>query len=163
MTEEQIIQKIANMELELSLLKAQLNRPKHTINYWHPENNDVYFYVDTSGEIRDNRHYSTSSNKRYRVFKTNEEAKKYADYVKAEETLRKAIAEANNGWLPNWDAKNTYSNFCIMFSNSEPGYIYTDSYYATKIYPNFMYIKSKELASKLIKYYEKEFITYLTY
>ena len=42
-------------------------------------------------------------------------------------------------------------------------YIKVLTYCDDKVFPNFMYIKSKKLAEKLIENYEAEFKTYLSY
>ena len=95
------------------------------------------------------------------MFKTREEAEKYAEYVKAEETLRRVIAEANEGWLPDWSNDDSLK-YKILY-RCDLDRLSLDSYSVSKLISNFMYIKSKELAEKLMKEYEVEFKTYLSY
>ena len=161
MNKEQLQQQINDMKAKLAKMEALLNQPVSTINYWHPENNDFYFYVTTNGDLDYNRYYSTENTKRFRVFKTKEEAQHYADYIKAEETLRKAIAEANKGWLPNWNT-HIEDKWCIELKAGLCDLKETcnKSY---KCFPSFMYIKSGNLANYLMNTYRKEFITYLSY
>lgn len=161
MNTNELNKKIVSIEAELAEMKALLNKPVQAINYWQPDvvNFEKYFYVNQIGDIK---HDCANDNsiKRYRIFKTEEEAKRYAKYIKAEETLRKAIAEANEGWVPNWD---TYELKCVIGAGFKTKYIKVLTYKEDKLFPNFMYIKSKELAETLMKEYKEEFLTYLFY
>lgn len=161
MNTNELNQKITNMEAELAEMKTLLNKQTQEINYWQPDvgNFEKYFYVNQIGDIKHNYANATEI-KRYRVFKTEEEAKRYAEYIKAEETLRKAIAEANEGWVPNWD---TYEVKYVIGAGFKIKYIKVLTYIEDKLFPNFMYIKSKELAETLMKEYKEEFLTYLSY
>lgn len=158
MNKEQLQQKVTNMEAELADMKLLLSQPEPTINYWQPSKNDRYFYIHPTNQVHTaTNHYEEDT--KYRVFQTEAEAQKYADYIKAEETLRKAIAEANEGWLPDWNSFNE-SKFIVALTY---GIIYIRDFRTEKYLLNFMYIKSRELAQQLIKDYEQEFITYLSY
>lgn len=162
MNTEQLNQKIENMEAELASMKALVNKPKPVINYWQPKPNKLYWYVNEYNNIK----CSTTTpsewmeNGHFRVFKTETEAQKYAEYIKAEETLRKAIAQANEGWIPNWSPdSSTYVVGIVQRTDS----IEVLAYREAKLSPSFMYIKSIKIANNLIKLYEKEFRTYLQY
>ena len=98
---------------------------------------------------------------RYRVFKTEAEASYYLEYIKAEETLRKAIAEANQGWMPDWNT-HIEDKWCITIEAglSKLSETCVKSF---KHHPTFMYIRSGKLATYLMNKYRKEFITYLSY
>lgn len=157
MNKEQLQQQIEDMKNKLVEMEAKLNKPEVVINYWQPKQGDTLYYVTYSGNV--NTSYNSKVNENiYRVFKTKEEAERYAEYVKAEETLKRVIAEANEGWLPDWGG--SVSNYNIRVYNNKIDYTY---YYTTKLLPTFMYIKSESLCLKLIKEYEKEFKTYLSY
>ena len=164
MNTTELNQKIANMEAELASMKALVNKPKTVVNYWQPDvsKSEEYYYVNYLGDVESLYAIDTSI-KRYRVFKTEAEAGKYAEYIKAEETLRKAIAEANEGWLPNWsDTKET--KYLVMYKNSyKQQNLAVEPYCYSKISPNFMYIRDFYIALELVKKYEKEFVTYLSY
>ena len=151
------------MKTKLADMEAELNKPEVVINYWQPEEANRYYYVNYLGLVG-SASYAKNYHKdklRYRIFKTKEEGEKYAEYVKAEETLRRVIAEANAGWLPNW-GNNDSLKYIILY-RCYLGGLAIDAYSVSKLLPNFMYIKSKELAEKLMKEYESEFITYLSY
>lgn len=157
MDKQQLQQQINEMKAKLAKMEALLNQS--IINYWQPENNEKYFYVNELGNIDYSRVCLNLS--RYRIFKTQAEAAKYADYIKAEETLRKAIATVNKGWMPDWNT-HIEEKWCIelkagLYDLKE---ICSKSY---KAFPTFMYIKSGELSTYLINTYRKEFITYLSY
>ena len=160
MNKEQLQQQIEDMKNKLVEMEAELNKPEVVINYWKPKQGDTVYYVTYSGNINDlyyKINYKVDENI-YRVFKTKEEAERYAEYVKAEETLKRVIAEANEGWLPDWCGYK--SNYIIILYNNNLKCLYYSDY---KVLPNFMYIKSDILCNKLIKEYEKEFKTYLSY
>ncbi len=160
MNKENLQKQIEEMKTKLADMEAELNKSEMTINYWQPKNNDLYFYVRLDGNIDWNRYFSTGDSTRYKVFKTREEAEKHAEYIKAEETLRRVIAEANAGWLPDWHGKEAKYVIGFVF---KPKYIKVLSYVEDKVFPNFMYIKSRELAEKLMLQYDEEFVTYLSY
>ena len=95
----------------------------------------------------------------YRPFKTKEEANRYAEYRKAEEILREAIANANEGWIPDWEDDDEIKYFIYIYNNT----LFCDSIKYLKYLNSFMYIKSVDIAKKLMEKYRKEFITYLSY
>ena len=160
MNKENLQKQIEEMKTKLADMEAELNKPEVIINYWQPNKLDRYFYIHPTNQIHTALTYYDEDIK-YRVFKTREEAEKYAEYVKAEETLRRAIAEANEGWLPNWSNDGPLK-YKILY-RCDLDRLSIDSYSVSKLIPNFMYIKSRELAEKLMYEYEAEFKTYLSY
>ena len=160
MNNEQLQQQVNDMKAKLAEMEALLNQP--VINYWQPEEGEFYFFLDNFNTIDKIRRASDGLNEtRYRSFKTEAEAKKYAEYSKAEEILRKAIAEANKGWLPDWST-HIEDKWCITIEAglSKLSETCVKSF---KHHPTFMYIKSGKLAAYLMNTYRKEFITYLSY
>lgn len=162
MNKEQLQQKVANMEAELAEMKALLNNPEPTINYWQPKLYDNYYLVKANGYVYVAAKTDSSENMS-RVFKTETEAQKYADYVKAEETIRKVIAEANNGWLPNWSTCEDIKYSIILNTTDNTLKLRIDTTWYWKSQPNFMYIKNIKDAEQIITDYNKELITYLSY
>ena len=160
MNNKQLQQQINDMKAKLAEMEALLDQ--QVINYWQPSvlSLDKYYYISTLGTIRTDT-ANNSDISRYRVFKTETEASHYLEYIKAEETLRKAIAEANQGWLPNWNT-HIEDKWCIELKAglSDLKETCNKSY---KCFPYFMYIKSGKLATYLMNTYRKEFITYLSY
>ena len=165
MNKENLQKQIEEMKTKLADMEAELNKPEVIINYWQPRTAENLYYVNYLGHIAEANYTENyqGDKTRYRVFKTKEEAKRYAEYVKAEETLRRVIAEVNEGWLPDWgDWGNCGTKYIIGFV-FKPKYIKVLTYVEDKLFPNFMYIKSKELAEKLKLQYDEEFVTYLSY
>ena len=160
MNKENLQKQIEEMKTKLADMEAELNKPEVIINYWQPKGGEQYYYLDYFSNIGIiNRADDGGAETRYRVFKTQKEAEKYAEYVKAEETLRRVIAEANEGWLPDWTNKDERKYVVVLYMDDLKIY----KYKTTKYQPNFMYIKSEELAEKLMKEYEEEFVTYQSY
>mgnify|MGYP003537986641 FL=1 len=160
MNKENLQKQIEEMKTKLADMEAELNKPEVIINYWQPNKLDRYFYIHPTNQVHTAlNHYAEDT--KYRVFKTRKEAEKYAEYVKAEETLRRIIAEANEGWLPDWKSVDAIKVEVQL--NAHYNIIFAERCASTKRQPNFMYIKSKELAVKLMKKYEVEFKTYLSY
>ena len=160
MNKEQLQQQIEDMKNKLVEMEAELNKPEVVINYWQPKDDEFFYWANHLGGISNNMYNPLiqEDKLRYRVFKTREEADRYTKYIKAEETLKRVIAEANEGWLPDWCGYK--SNYIIVLYNNNLKCLYCSDY---KVLPNFMYIKSDILCNKLIKEYEKEFKTYLSY
>lgn len=164
---ENLQKQIEEMKVKLADMEAELKKPDVVINYWQPTNMDKFYWVNTSGRVQptiycfDRTHEKEAERDKveYRVFKTEGEAQKYAEYVKAEETLRRVTAISNEGWLPDWNNFQE-TKYVVVLTNTK---LEVFNYSNTKYLPNFMYIKSKELAEKLAKEYEKEFTTYLSY
>ena len=165
MNKENLQKQIEEMKTKLADMEAELNKPEVIINYWQPKENERFFYINSSGRTQeciyciDTVHKEDNVDTRYRVFKTKKEAEKYVEYVKAEETLRRVIAEGNAGWLPDWTNNDEHNYVVVLYMDD----LKVFTYESTKYLPNFMYIKSIELAEKLMKEYEAEFITYLSY
>ena len=162
MNKENLQKQIEEMKTKLADMEAELNKPEVSINYWQPRTAENLYYVNYLGHIAEANYTENyqGDKTRYRVFKTQKEAEKYAEYVKAEETLRRVIAEANEGWLPDWGNCGTKYVIGFVF---KPKYIKVLTYVGDKLFPSFMYINSRELAEKLMKEYEAEFKTYLSY
>ena len=152
MNKENLQKQIEEMKTKLADMEAELNKPEVIINYWQPQEDDKMYYVNYLGEVRFNSYTASFQDDilRYRVFKTKAEAQKYAEYVKAEETLRRVIAEANAGWLPDWTNNDEHKYVVVLYMDDLRVFIYE----TTKYLPNFMYVKSKELANNLMEEYE---------
>ena len=158
---ENLQKQIEEMKVKLADMEAELNKPEGGAYYWHPKKDgEAYYYVTEKGSVNRYRYGADVYPDRYRVFKTKVEAQKYAECVKAEETLRRVITEVNEGWIPEWNGYDAKYVIGFVFKTK---HIKVLTYMEDKLFPNFMYIKSRELAEKLIQDYKKEFITYLSY
>lgn len=161
MNKEQLQQQIEDMKNKLVEMEAELNKPEVTINYWQPKEDEIMYFVSHLGKVSTSYYNKRCQidEIRYEVFKTKKEAERYAEYIKAKETLKRVIAEANEGWLPDWNGfERKY--YIRLGNNNNLEWV---SYSSYKIIPNFMHIKSAILCNILIKEYEQEFKTYLSY
>ena len=152
-------QQVNELKTKLAEMEAELAKPEVNINYWQPVEGDNFYYADVLGNTRKglaNDDYT----QRYRIFKTQEEAEVYAEYVKAEEALKAEIARLNEGWWPDWKEDQIQQKYYVRLYTKKLEIIY---YNQTKTLPNFMHLKSKELAEQLIQSHSKELITYLSY
>lgn len=159
---KQLKDKISNMEKELAEMKKILATPELVSTYWTPntDNYEKYFFVNQIGNIK-NDYANDSLISRYRVFKTEAEASKYVDYIKAEETLKKAIADLNQGWWPDFN-ESTQDKFCFYLDISR-GSLHIDRWIYRKEHPTFMYMKSRNIAETIRVQYKTELITYFSY
>ena len=124
--------------------------------FWKPKEKEQYYYVCSFNDVTIGNYHQENV---YRPFKTREEAEKYAAYRKAEEILREAIANKNEGWTPDFTNNRQENYFVYIYENDLA--CYSSKY--SKYFNSFMYIKSYDIAKKLMKKYRKEFITYLSY
>lgn len=131
-----------------------IQKPKEY--FWKPKEKEKYYYVDSFNDVTIGNYHKENV---YRPFKTREEAEKYAAHRKAEEILREAIANANEGWTPDFTDNRQENYFVYIYEND----LACDSAKYSKYFNSFMYIKSYKKAKKLMKKYRKEFITYLSY
>lgn len=163
MNKETLAQQIKDMETKLAEMKAELEKPEPVINYWQPKGSENHWYVNVYGLVKLN--YTTdpelSEKGHHRVFKTEEEANKYADYVKAEEALKKEIATLNKGWVPNWQNQEQSKYSFSLSTKLQVVQIECNS--VCKFHNSFMYLKSRKLVESLISTHRKELITYLSY
>lgn len=159
MDKQKLQQDINELKAKLAEMESELNKPEPVINYWQPKDGDDFFYVDIWENVRKGL-VNYENTMLCRVFKTKEQAQAYAEYVKAEETLKAEIARLNEGWWPDWKDMNTVKYF-IKLKNGK--ILEEDYFYGVKILPNFMYLKSRESAQHLIKTHSKELKTYLSY
>lgn len=157
---EELQKQVQEMKAKLDEMEALLLEPDVVINYFKPKINEDYFYINHCGNIC-NTYDTNNLDKKYRVFQIQKEAEKYAEYVKSEETLREAIAIANEGWLPDWN--NRYQSQWFTYFNYYENSIETACSCHCRQQPNFMYCKTEKITQQIIKDYEKELITYYSY
>lgn len=157
---KQLETKISNMERELAEMKKILAIPEPVSTYWTPKRYEEYWYVNSLLQVQSLVNADNLGD-RYRTFKTEEEAKRYAEYIKAEETLKKAIADLNQGWVPDFNNDNQIKYFIYYRADSRS--LFIDSWYHRKEHPTFMYMESKEIAEIIRTQYKDTLITYFSY
>ena len=160
MDKQKLQQDIDELKAKLAEMESELNKSELVINYWQPTKGEKFFYMDPWGNCT---HATAKDNttERYRVFKTGQQSQAYAEYVKAEETLKAEIARLNEGWWPDWNDTDTTKY--VVALDTEFGSLKRHLYHYTKFSPSFMYLKSGELTEQLIKTHSKELKTYLSY
>ena len=119
MNKENLQKQIEEMKTKLADMEALLNEPEISVNYWQPKDAENFYYLNYTGNVISSNYSENyqEDKTRYRVFKTKEEAEKYAEYDKAEETLRRVIAEGNEGWLPDWTNNDEYKDESCDYEN----------------------------------------------
>ena len=81
------------------------------------------------------------------IFKTKEEAVHKLAVIDAEYTVRKRIHELNDGWVPDWDKDKEIRKYYVYLNR---GTLDLECSLYSKFKPNWMYLKSDELANQLI-------------
>lgn len=123
---------------------------------WRAEEGQEYFYIDSEGFVRPTvESFFSSDDKRFafgNYFKTGEEARKAAEWLKAFTTLR----DDTKGFEPDW--KNEKQKKWCAFYNRFPSELhiewYIDWHFSTIIFA------TKEDAEASIKKHRKEWLTY---
>ena len=151
-----IEQKINKLEQELNELKKQAENYKP--KYWKPKNGEKAWYIEND-DICSSCQWISPTDKTLvtlgNVFQTEEEAKKELELRLATQRLKEAIWEANNGefikFIPGIlnITINTYNNilqidYCTNIQSNQ----------------NWIYIKDRETAEKVLKENRKDFEIY---
>ena len=163
MNKQKLQQDINELKAKLAQMESELNKPEPVINYWQPNHGEFFYFIDRTGTVVKAKAWvdDTKRNTYNRAFKTEQQAQEYAEYVKAEETLKAEIARLNEGWWPDWN--DTGTTKYVVALDTEFGSLKRYLYHYTKFSPSFMYLKSGELTEQLIKTHSKELKTYLSY
>lgn len=152
-------------EKEIKELKERITElKKESKPIWFvPEKDKNFFYVDTYGNVqwKITDLYSNDILKHNQVFKTKEEALDYSEYKKAEVSIKKRIAELNEGWSPDWE-KDIQQKYYIFYDNLREILDY-DYCYTGQFLPNAFYLKDQKTARQIIYELEEELKLYLRY
>ena len=150
-----IEQKIDKLEQELMELKEQAKNCKP--KYWKPKSGEEAWFVYGSTVISDLRWSRTDKGliAAGDVFRSEEEAEKELELRLATQRLKEAIWEANGGkfvvFIP------CVRNYTI---NIYDNHLQVDIYTYTQTAQNWMYIKDKETAEKVLEENRRDFETY---
>lgn len=87
-------------------------------------------------------------------FKTIEEAEEYREYLNALGTVRIAILEANDGWVPDWS--NVDQGKCYIYRNCGTGIFCSDWVYTYQWLTALPCAKTKKITEEIIKKYNQE-------
>lgn len=150
MDKSQLLKNIEEMELKLAYMKKELAEEKH-----FPQKGDDYFCVDIYGEI--DKQKASDNNGRFKVFRTEEDAKKFYKVECARQRVKDEIKRLNDGWTPDWKNNNEIKNMVKLYKDE----LVADSFKYTKILDNAMYLRSIGLVGKLIKTHKQDLLLIL--
>ena len=152
------------MEKEIEELKEKIAELKKESkpNWFIPEEDEDFYYVDTYGDVNWNNANGYSDNilKHNQVFKTREEANNHLKVMKAEVSINKRIAELNEGWKPDWE-NTIQKKYYIFYDNFREILDYNRS--SAQFQPNALQLKDKKVARQIIDELEEELKLYLRY
>ena len=119
-----------------------------------PQEGERYCYYNWEGNVTFT--YTNNSNGRLNVYKTKEEAEKARDIQWAKQRVAHAIAVENEGWKAYWnDIKQFKYIICLNKG------LTIDRYWSTKVQPTWMYIKSREVAEKILAEHKADLLLIL--
>ena len=152
-----IEKKINKLEQELNELKKQAKNCKPT--YWKPKNYEKFWFIDGRFIYKEMFHeHSNICGGKIVVgnfFRTKEEAEKELELILATQRLKEAIWEANGGEFIGF--RPDVLNITI---NAHNNILRVDYCTYTQIAQDWMYIKDKETAEKVLKENRKDFKIY---
>ena len=154
---------INDKEIEIEISKDELNKlcPKQDV-VWKPKKGNSYWSIDKAGmtefNVWCNTSYDNNVYARGNGFQTKTKASTHNEWLIARKTLMDAWAEANDGWIPNWD-DTTMAKFCLVYDNMNKIVDVVACSY-TQQCQSWEYLKSEKIARELAKKYEKEWLTY---
>lgn len=138
------------------------NLCKQKSELWFPYNGSKAFYISEDGVVNTSLRWGDDdlhTHKLNHIFKTEAEADNKLAIINAEYIVRKRIHELNDGWVPDWGSgENNYHIMYDYFKNR----FYAMAISYRKMLPNWMYIKTDELAEQLIKELPNELELILT-
>ena len=152
-----IEKKINKLEQELNELKKQAKNCKPT--YWKPKNYEKFWFIDGMFIYKEMFHeHSNICGGKIAVgnfFRTKEEAEKELELILATQRLKEAIWEANGGEFIEF-VPDTFNIIINVYNND----LQVDCYSSTQIAQNWMYIKDKETAEKVLEENRRDFEIY---
>lgn len=148
MNKEQLQQDIEAIKVKLASMEQQLQECGK-LNMF-PQEGDKYWTYFGDGSIE----WMTARKFNYcNAYRTKEEAERARDIAFAKQRLKSAIEVANKGWVPNWNCSSIKYTFFYETNNNTLSITY---YTFTKHQPNWMYMKSKEIAECILKEYKAD-------
>lgn len=152
MNKTQLIKNIEEMELKLKEMIEELETIEEKS---FPQKNDKYYYINRYGIINSNT--ATDSDGRFQAFKTYDEAKKFYDVECARQRVKDEIKRLNEGWTPDWTDRSQPKCFTRLVEDK----LAIENYKYSKDLDNSMYLRSYDLANKLINSHEDDLLLIL--
>lgn len=149
------------IDIELTTEQEKAIEIKKT-GRWNPENWDTYYFPKTSSVVAPeeykwiNDHTDNNLYKHWLVFQTSEEAQFYLDKREFIVKVNDRIDELNDWWIPDWSNKYQKKYYIYSGLSLEVDYTFIWNF------PNiFHYMKSKEIANKIISEFKDNLIKYI--
>jgi len=145
----------SDMEIAWAVTEWELYEEKPT--WWEPKDDEKAYYIDDSGQICTGDVWNYEIDKgcvnQGNVFKTKEEAEREAKLREAKYKVKRRVWELNDGYFINFKLYDDNYSF-HLYENRMKCSVSS----STKYYPNWQYLKSKELVEQLIKEMEKDLL-----
>lgn len=151
MDRKKLEQDIQEIELKLAEMKKELAKAEKPF----PQKGETYFIVTVNGTIASG--VCETNNRRFQVFKTYDEAKKFYDVECARQRVKDEIKILNDGWTPDWTNNSQFKYFTRLRENK----LAIENYQYSKDLDNSMYLKDRILATKLINSHKDDLLLIL--
>lgn len=146
--------------VSITLTKEQLEQIERQIAkkpaIFVPVKGEPYYYFNSDGTMRasswDGCAIDIGRASFGTAYKTKEEAEKAKGIQLAKVRLKNAIAEANEGWTPDWSSTSE----CKYFFSYRAGIVDIDSNSILKHKPTWMYMKSRAIANEILKHFHSD-------
>jgi len=123
-----------------------------------PQIRDKYWCIGSDGHIFDymfsSDHIDIGAVNYGNIYQTADEAIKARDIQLAKTRVKRAIAKANDGWEPDWD-DIMVTNYMLTY-DSDMCKFAIEPYRYMKSQPNWIYMKSEEIAEQILEEYKKD-------
>ena len=151
-----IDKKIEELRKEFNEKIDELKREyKEKNEKWIPEEGEEYYFIDEELNVDwnwfDNDDTDEAIFKNNKVFKTEEEAQEYADYLKARETYSYKFSKEE------WKDASILKHVIYLDTINQDIFIESTS---IQYYMNSIYFKTREDAEKFINKYKKQILKF---
>ena len=148
-----IEQKLNKIEQELAEVKQEMKKEKEE---WIPKNKETYWFYDKDREEPKTTYWSNTKTDNTRlknkvIFKTEEEAQRYADYQKAKEEYSYEFSKEE--WL-----NTIIKKYYIYYNYTSKILLISENSICRQM--EISYFKTENQAQEFIDKYEKEILEY---
>jgi len=166
MTKQELIKQVEELEKQVAELKegAESMQEKEGCA-WRPEHLEEYFSTNLRGDVVERMNISqevTDKDLSFgNCFKTREEAKQFAEWLRARAVLVEDAKIANGDWIPSYeeDDKGWYGNKFTVYYDYDDDVLLVSCETYTKA--SEIVFKLEESAEQSIADHEEEWATYL--
>jgi len=124
---------------------------QETPEWWEPKDGEKAYYIDVNNSYAESKKWFTEVDKNVikqgNVFKTREEAEKEVKLRAAKYRVKKRIWELNGGEFVGFEKNLPSCSFILRKGNTK---VEAENWFAIKFFPNWQYLKSKEVTKQLI-------------